>query len=103
MHILTPAISLLYFLLVLGLCTFLIIRGVTHLFVGLFAGGALLHLLQSLGYLALNQAPGGYSANLRYFPILSLVGTLGTLVFAAGFVLLAGFLLRGAKTDEGAA
>jgi hypothetical protein len=97
MNIFSLAVPLLYFLLVLGLCTFLIVRGITHVFVGLFAGGALLHLIQSLGYVALNQAPGGYSANARYFPFLAIFGGLGTLAFAVGFVLLTGYLLRPAS------
>ena len=88
------AIGALYFLLVFGLSTLLLVRGVTHIFVGLFACGAFLHLLQSLGFVFLRQAPGGFGANARFFPILGAVGALGTIVLAAGFISLTMFLLR---------
>jgi hypothetical protein len=94
MDFIPMAIGALYFLLLLGLSTFLLVRGVTHLFVGLFACGAFLHLIQSLGFVFLRQAPGGYSANARFFPILGAVGAFGTIVLAAAFVSLTMFLLK---------
>lgn len=99
MHTVMLLFPVLYFLSVLGLCTFLLIRGVTHLFVGLFAGGALLGLVSPLGFLVLQQAPGGFSANTRYLPFLNAFGMLGTCIFVAGFVSLAAFLLRVQKTS----
>ncbi|MCA1659370.1 MAG: hypothetical protein LC642_02340 [Verrucomicrobiaceae bacterium] len=39
----------LYYLLVLGLFIFLLMRGMTELFVAFFAAGALIHLLQTTG------------------------------------------------------
>jgi hypothetical protein len=93
-QLVTFSISALYFLLVLGASTFLLIRGIAHLFVGLFACGAFLHLIQVLGFAFLNQAPGGLSANSHYFPILALIAALGTIMFAAAFVSLTLFLLR---------
>jgi hypothetical protein len=94
MELVTWGIGALYFLLLLALSTVLLIRGVTHLFVGLFACGAMLHVFQMFGFFYLRQAPGGYGANAQYFGILSAVGAFGTLLFAAAFVSLTLFLLR---------
>lgn len=94
METIALGIPALYFLLLLGLCTLLLIRGITHMFVGLFACGAFLHVIQILGYVFLRQAPGGYSANAQYLPLFTLLGALGTVVFAAAFISLTLFLLR---------
>ena len=94
MEILSLAIPALYYLLLLGLCTFLLIRGITHLFVGLFACGAFLHVIQMLGFFYVRQAPGGFSANAQYLPIFSAIGLFGTVVSAVAFVSLTMFLLR---------
>ena len=45
MEFLRLAIGALYYLLILGLCTFLLIRGITHTFVALFACGAFLQAI----------------------------------------------------------
>jgi hypothetical protein len=90
-------IPLLYLLFLLGLFTFLLVRGVTHSFIGLFAAGALLELIPHLGFLAMQAMPGGFSANRAYYPLLTIVGSLGMFCFAAGFLLLAKFLLGPAK------
>ena len=92
------AIPALYFLLLLALCTFLLMRGITHTFVGLFAAGAFLHVIQMLGFFFMRQAPGGFNANTRYFPIFSAIGAFGTIVSAAAFISLTMFLLRSNKT-----
>jgi len=97
MDLISLTLPLLYLLLVLGLFTFLLIRGVTHLFIALFAAGALIQVIPRLSFLAMHQAPGGFSANVRYLPILSALGMIGTLCFAAGFFALTIFLLRSAK------
>lgn len=97
MNTIALAIALLYLLLVLGLCTWLLIHGVTHSFVGLFAAGAFFEVIPRFGYLALQQAPGGFGANMRFFPLLALFGIAGTLCFAAAFVSLTKFLLRPAS------
>jgi|SRR3712207_1449260 len=94
MEIIGLAIPALYFLFLLALCTLLLIRGVTHLFVGLFAAGAFLHIIQMLGFFYVRQAPGGYSANAQYFPIFSAIGAFGTIVSAVAFCSLTIFLLR---------
>ncbi len=91
------AFPILNFFIVLALQIYLLIRGILHPFVGLFAVGALLHLIQGLGFLALQQAPGGISANSRYLPMLSGLGMLGGLVSLAGFVALTLFLSRRGK------
>ncbi len=83
----------------LGLCAFLLVRGITHAFIALFAGGSLLHLIQSLSYEALTQAPGGYGGNASYLPILAIFGMLATLVFALGFIALTAFLLGASKSE----
>ena len=93
MDIIPFVLPLLYLLFVLGLCTFLLVRGVTHSFIALFASGALLHMIPQLGYVILRQMPGGFSAYDRFLPVLSIFGAFGTLCFAAGFLLLARFLL----------
>ena len=93
MSILPSLVTLLYLLLVLGLCTYLLIRGITHAFVALFACGALLHMIPPLGYLALRQTAGGVPAYSRYIGFLTIFGAFGTICFAAGFILLARFLL----------
>ena len=94
MNVISLAFPVLYFLLVLALCVFLLVRGIAHYFVAFFAAGALIHLVQSLGFLALQQAPGGFGANSIYLPLLSIVGALGTVFFGAGFIALTLFLLR---------
>ncbi len=89
-----PALSV---FVVLALQIYLLIRGIVHSFVGLFAASALLHLIQALGFLALELARGGISAHNRYLPMLSAFGILGGLVSLAGFVALALFLLKREK------
>ncbi|MDQ6622613.1 MAG: hypothetical protein M3Y86_03905 [Verrucomicrobiota bacterium] len=73
MELFAFAIPALYSLLVLGCCVFLLVRGVTHLFVALFICGAFLHLIEMLGYLYLRRAPGGFSANAHWFPFLAIL------------------------------
>jgi hypothetical protein len=94
MTTLSLAIPIGYSLIIFGLCTYLLVRGITHLFVGLFAGGALLHMIPSLGFMFFQFAPGGLSANARYLPFLSVFGALGALVSLAAFACLVAFLLR---------
>ncbi|MGZ4966402.1 MAG: hypothetical protein ACXWAV_07240 [Chthoniobacterales bacterium] len=91
-------IPLLYSLFLLGLCTFLLIRGITHSFIACFAAGALLELIPQLGFLVLREMPGGFSAHAGYYPMLMIFGAFGTICFAAGFLLLAQFLLASSKT-----
>ena len=95
MDVLSFGFGAIYYLLVLGIFIFLLMRGVTELFVAFFAGGALIHLLQTVGFLSMRFAPGGFGAHSRFFPLLGLVGLLAMLLFAAGFISLAIFLLRG--------
>ena len=93
----TSVIPLLYLLFLLGLFTYLLIRGVTHSFIACFAAGALLELIPHLGFLAMQEMPGGFSANRSYYPILMVFASIGTFCFAAGFLLLAKFLLTTPK------
>ena len=58
-------IPLLYLLFLLGLFTFLLIRGVTHSFIACFAAGALLELIPQLGFLVIRSMPGGFSSSFR--------------------------------------
>jgi hypothetical protein len=88
------AFPVLYNLAVLGLCTYLFIRGFTQLFICLFAGGAALELIRSLAFLAINFAPGGFSANAHYFPIISAIGFLGMIVFLAGFAAMTMYFIK---------
>ena len=81
MNIISLTLPLPYLLLVLGLCTYLLIRGITHLFVGLFAVGALLQMIPRLGFIALSEAPGGFAANSSHFHMFSIFG--GSASFAS--------------------
>jgi hypothetical protein len=94
MDIVSFGFGAIYHLAVLGLFAFLLIRGVTEVFVALFAVGALLHLLQTMGFFYMRSAPGGFGAHTQYLPVLTILGMLGTLAFAAAFISLAMFLLR---------
>ncbi len=94
MNTVSLALPALYFFIILGLATYLLIRGITHTFVCLFAAAALIELIRSMGFLLLSLAPGGFSANARYFPVLTAVGFLGMLLFVAGFISLTTYLLR---------
>jgi hypothetical protein len=89
--LLLPAV---YFFVILGLSTYLLIRGITHSFVCLFAVAALIELIRSMAFLLMSLAPGGFSANARYLPATSVLGFLGMLIFIAGFISLTIFLLR---------
>ncbi|MDQ6914082.1 MAG: hypothetical protein M3128_14540 [Verrucomicrobiota bacterium] len=93
----TSVIPLLDLLFLLGLFTYLLIRGVTHSVIACFAAGALLELIPHLGFLAMQQMPGGFSANQGYYPLLMIIASIGTLCFAAGFLLLAKFLMSPAN------
>ena len=86
-------LPVLYPIFIVGVCTFLLIRGLTHSFLVCFIVGALLHTVPTVGFVLMQQAPGGFSENLRWMPALSAVGFFGSLVSAAGFVLLAIHLL----------
>jgi hypothetical protein len=83
-----------YFFVILGLSTYLLIRGITHTFVCLFAAAALIELIRSVGFFLMSLAPGGFSAHTSYMPALSAIGFLGMLAFTAGFVSLTIYLLR---------
>ena len=99
MDTISLAFPILYFLFIIALCTYLLIRGITHSFVALFAGAAVLQMIPRLGYLVLQQTPGGFAAHSRYFPVLSGFGMFGTLVSMAAFISLAAFLLRRPQTQ----
>ena len=88
------ALPAFYFFVILGLCTYLLIRGVTHTFVCLFTAAALIELIRSMAFLLMSLAPGGFSANARYLPATTALGFLGMLLFIAGFVSLTIYLLR---------
>jgi hypothetical protein len=90
----TLAVPLLYTVFVIGVCAFLLSRGINHLFVILFAVGAILHAIPTLGIVLLRQAPGGLGANIQWISAFSILGVLGTCVSAGAFLLLAAFLLR---------
>ncbi len=45
------ALPAFYFFIILGLSTYLLIRGITHIFVCLFAAAALIELIRSMGFL----------------------------------------------------
>ncbi|MFL6530087.1 MAG: hypothetical protein ACJ8HU_05720 [Chthoniobacterales bacterium] len=94
MNFVGMGIQALFNLLVIALCAYLLIRGITHLFVGLFAAGALLHLLQTMGFAVFSRMPGGIGAYSTLFPLLMILAALGTFLFAAGFISLTLFLLR---------
>ena len=88
---LLPAV---YFLIILGLSTFLLVRGITHIFVCLFAAAALIELIRSMGFFFISQAPGGVGAYNTYMPIFSALGFIGMAIFIVGFLTLTLFLLR---------
>jgi hypothetical protein len=94
MDLVSFGFGVLFNLLVLGLFAFLLVRGVTEVFVALFAAGALLHLVQTMGFFYMRSAPGGFSAHAELLPMLTGVGMLATLVMAGAFVALTAFLLR---------
>jgi uncharacterized membrane protein YbaN (DUF454 family) len=70
-----------------------LVRGLTHSFLICFIVGAILHAMPTAGFALMQQAPGGISENMGWLPALSAVGFFGSLVSAAGFVLLAIHLL----------
>ena len=86
-------LPIVYPIFVIGVCTFLLLRGLTHSFLVCFIVGAILHTIPTIGFALMQQAPGGFSENMRWMPALSAVGFFGSLVSAAGFVLLATHLL----------
>jgi hypothetical protein len=94
MNIIAWGVPLLYSLLIIALCGYLLIRGITHAFVGLFAAGALLHMLQAMTYIFLTQMPGGIGAYSTYLPLVGIVGGIGTVISAAAFITLTTFLVR---------
>ena len=99
MNMLSLVIPALFYPLVVGLCAYLLIRGVTHLFIGLFAAGALLHMLQTMAYIIMSRLPGGFGAYQQYLPILAILGALGTILFGAAFIAMTSYLL-GRPADE---
>lgn len=99
MNTLSLVLPFLCFFVVLGLCTYLLIRGITHSFVCLFALSALIDLLRSLALLVISRAPGGFSANASYLPAISIASFLGIFVFLGAFVSLTLFLLRAPASE----
>lgn len=99
MIMLSLAPPILYLLFVLALCAYLLVRGITQTFVGLFACGALLEIVPQIGFLVMQQAPGGFDAKASFLPLLSICGMLGTLCFAVGCALLAQDLLKTNKSE----
>lgn len=91
------SVPLVYDLILIALFTYLLVRGFTQLFIGLFTLGAVLQFAQTLAYVLFNHLPGGFNAHRQYLPILTVVGLCGTLVFLAGFIALAAYLLRAPK------
>lgn len=98
METISLALPLLYALTVLGICAYLLTRGVTHLFVILFGLAAILHALPSVGFVLLQRMAGGIGGHTSLIGILSLFGALGTIASIAAFVSLAAFLLRDAPS-----
>jgi len=94
MEIISLLAGILYTLAVLGICGFLLSRGLTHAFILWFGIGAALQAVPRIGFYVLQQAPGGVGANLHWLPAFSVLGMLGALCFVVGFVALAAFLLR---------
>ena len=90
----------LYFFIILGLCTYLLMRGITHAFVGWFAAAALIELLRSMALLLMNVAPGGLGAHTRYLPAASVIGYLGMLIFIVGFASLTRYLVVESRTRK---
>ena len=87
-------LHLIYPVFVVGFCSYLLIRGLTHSFLLCFIGGAILHAVPTIGIALLQQAPGGFGANVRWMPAFSAVGIAGSVIFAVGFILLGRHLLR---------
>jgi hypothetical protein len=94
MDFLALLVPLLYSALVVAICVYLLTRGFTHAFLLLFALAAILHAIPSVGFYAMQQAPGGFGANARWLPGLRLISFFGTVASAAAFLLLAKFVLR---------
>lgn len=94
MDLLSWTVPVLYHGAVLGACAYLLMRGVTHSFVALFGAGALLELIRTLGLILLQRGPGGFGDNMRFLPVVTLVGTVGMLLSIAAFIALTAFLLR---------
>ena len=94
MDLISLAFAFLYTVVVVGICGFLLARGFTHGFILWFGAGALLEAVPRIGFFVLQQAPGGFSADMGLVPIFSAIGRAGTICFLVGFVLLAAFLLR---------
>lgn len=94
MEIISLLFATLYCAFMIGLCLFLISRGITHSFILLFGIGAVLQAMPRLAIFLMQRAPGGFGENMRWFPAISVLGMLGTLCFVAGFISLAAYLLR---------
>ena len=94
MEIISLLVAVLYTLVVVGICAYLLSRGFTHSFLLWFGGAAVLQAVPRIGFHVLQRLPGGVGANDLWLPAFSVLGLLGALCFMAGFVSLAAFLLR---------
>jgi hypothetical protein len=94
MNILSLLLALVYTVVVLGTCGYLLSRGFTQSFILWFGAGAALEAVPRIGFHVLEQLPGGISANVRWMAALSVVAMIGTAFFVVGFLSLAAFLIR---------
>jgi hypothetical protein len=95
MSMVPSALLFLYWLIVLSICLFLLLRGFAHSFIILFAVGAFLHCLTRVSAYLLHSGHAEPIATSLFFTrVLSFTGPLGMLSFLAGFVTLAVFLFE---------
>lgn len=94
MNSLYLSVPILYNLVVIGICGYLLVRGFTQPFLVLFALAALLHALPPVAMVVMQSGASGYDETMRWMPAISAVGFLGALLSAAGFASLALFLVR---------
>lgn len=92
--------QLLYAVFVVGVCGYLLSRGITHLFVMLFAIATILHAVPGAAFILLSQQPGGVPAHLPIVSALSVLGGIGTVAAAAAFISLAMYLLNTATPQS---
>lgn len=94
MEIISFLIAIVYSVIALGICGYLLARGFTHSFILWFGAGAALEAVPRIGFHVLQQLPGGVGAHVKWMPAFSALGMLGTLCFVVGYLMLALFLVR---------
>ncbi|MEP6808603.1 MAG: hypothetical protein ABI992_00025 [Chthoniobacterales bacterium] len=100
MNMLPLAWPALYTIIIIGICAYLLIRGLTNSFILWFGAGAIFQAIPRFGYVVLAQSSGGFTANRGWMQAFSAAGILGAVCSVAGFSTLAFYLLRTQPADS---